>query len=71
MNWRVADKQLGCWIFCHGVMGFVFKFGGNWTNFDISTPFLVCGGGAVRKVSEMVAGPTSLSLTLPHSSRQL
>ena len=22
-------------------MGFVFKFGSNWTNFDVSTPFLM------------------------------
>ena len=47
MNWRMADKQLGCWIFCHGVVGFVFKFGSNWTNFDVSTPFLMGRGGVV------------------------
>ena len=68
MNWRVADKQLGCWIFCHGVVGFVFKFGSNWMNFDVFTPFLMGRQGwcsvRARKVSKMVSGPTSLSLTL-------
>ena len=47
MNWRMADKQLGCWIFCHGVVGFVFKFGSNWTNFDVYTLFLMGRGGVV------------------------
>ena len=46
-NWRTVDKRLGCWIFCHGVMVFFFKFGGNWTNFDVSTPFLMGRGGVV------------------------
>ena len=36
MNWRTVDKHLGCWILRHGVVGFVFKFGSNWTNFDVS-----------------------------------
>ena len=65
MNQRTVDKQLGCCIFCRGVVGFVFKFGGNRTNFDFSTPFLMRRGGysvRARKVSEMVSGPTSLSL---------
>ena len=68
MNRRMVDKQLGCCIFCRGVVGFVFKFCSNWTNFDLSTPFLMRKGGVVsvgEKVSEMVSGPTSLSLTLP------
>ena len=43
----MADEQLGCWIFCHGVVGFVSKFGGNWTNFDVSAPFLMGRGGVV------------------------
>ena len=47
INWRTGGKQLGCWIFCHGVMGFVFKFGSDWTNFDVSTPFLMRRGGLV------------------------
>ena len=47
MNWRAVDKRFGCWIFCHGFVGFVFKFGSNWTNFDVSTPFLMGRGGAV------------------------
>ena len=66
MNWKTVDKRLGCRIFYHGVVGFVFKFGSNWTNFDVSTPFLMQGWCSVRarKVSEMVSGPTSLSLTL-------
>ena len=48
-------------------MGFVFKFGSNWTNFDVSTPFLIGRGWCsvrARKVSEMASGLTSLSLTL-------
>ena len=44
MNWRTVDKRSGCWIFCHGVVGFVFS---NGTNFDVSTPFLMGRGGAV------------------------
>ena len=43
----MVDKQLGCWIICHGVVGFVFKFGSNWTNFDVSAPFLMGRGGVV------------------------
>ena len=47
MNWRMVDKQLGCWVICHGVVGFVFKFCSNWTNFDFSAPFLMRRGGVV------------------------
>ena len=43
----MVDKQLGCCIFCHGVVGFVFKFCSNRTNFDFSTPFLMRVGGVV------------------------
>ena len=68
INWTTVDKHLGCWILRHSVVGFVFKFGSNGTNFDVSTPFLMGRGGAVSvrelKVSEMVSGPTSLSHTL-------
>ena len=46
MNWRMIDKCLGCWVFSRDV-GFVFKFGRNWLNFDVSTSFLVCGSGVV------------------------
>ena len=47
-------------------MGFVFKFGSNWTNFDVSIIFQNARVGSVcaRKLSEMVvSGPTSLPLT--------
>ena len=47
MNRRMVDKQLGCWIICHGVVGFVFKFCSNSTNIDFSTPFLMHRGGVV------------------------
>ena len=47
MNWGMVDKCLGCWVFSRDVVGFIFKFGRNWSNFDISTSFLVCGGGVV------------------------
>ena len=47
MNWRMVDKCLGCWVVSRGVVGFVFKFGRNWSNFDVSTSFLVCEGGVV------------------------
>ena len=30
-----------------GVVGFVFKFGSNWSTFDVSTSILVSGGGVV------------------------
>ena len=68
MNWRTVDKQLGCCILCRGVVGFVFKFCSNRTNFDFSTYSIFNAQGwcsvRARKVSEMVLGPTSLSLTL-------
>ena len=47
MDWRTVDKRLDYWIFCHGVVGFVFKFGSNWTIFDVSAPFLIGRGGVV------------------------
>ena len=43
----MVNKQLGCWVFCRGVVDFVFKFVSNWTNFDISTPPLMRRGGVV------------------------
>ena len=67
MDWGTVDKQLGCWVFCHGVVGFVFKFGSNWTNFDVSTPFLMRRGGEVsvrERCPRWLSCPTSLSLTL-------
>ena len=43
----MVDKKLGCWIICHGVVGFVFKFCSNWTNFDVSALLLMRRGGVV------------------------
>ena len=40
MNWGMVDKWLGYWVFCLGVVGFVFKFGSNWSTFDVSTSIL-------------------------------
>ena len=73
MNWRMVDKQLGCCIFCRGVVGFVFKFCSNWTNFDFFYSIFNAQGWSsvrARKVSEMVSGPTSLSLTLSIESKR-
>ena len=47
INWRMVDKWLGYWVFCLGVVGFVFKFSSNWSTFDVSTSILVCGGSVV------------------------
>ena len=53
MTWRMVDKWLGCWAFCHDV-GFVFKFGSNGSNFDVSTSFLVCGVVCAKGVRDGV-----------------
>ena len=54
-------------------MGFVFKFGSNGTNFDVSTPFLMGrGGGGARPCVESYAGVGSLTrdtVVLPVASR--
>ena len=31
MNWRMVDQWVGNWVFCRGVVGFIFKFGSNWS----------------------------------------
>ena len=66
MNWRMVDKWLGYWVFCFGVVGFVFKFGSNWSTFDVSTSILVCGGGVGSDipVAYVMSSPTFISLSL-------
>ena len=66
IGWRIVDEWLGYWVFCRGVVGFVFKFGSNWSTFDVSNfNFSERGWCRVhaRNMSEL-SGPTSLSLTL-------
>ena len=46
-KWMVVGKQLGFWVFFHGVVAFIFKFSSNRTNFGVSTPFLMCGGSGM------------------------
>ena len=62
VNQWMVDKQLGCWIFYRGVVGFVFKFGSNWTNFDVSTPFFV-----LTDVFSVVGGAVMSSARARHS----
>ena len=47
MNWRMVDKWSGYWVFRCGVVGFVFRFGSNWSTLDVSTSISVCGGRVV------------------------
>ena len=44
--------QSGCWTFCRGAVGFVFKFGSNWTNFYVSR-FMYSAPFLMRRVGDV------------------
>ena len=51
--------------FCHDVVSFIFKFGSNWTIFDVSTGCSVYGAS----VPKMVLGPFPTTI-LPYYKEQ-
>ena len=44
MNYRMANKLLVYWAFCDKFVSFIFKFGSNWTIFDVSAQYRQCSG---------------------------